>query len=327
MDWKALSKSCGTAGLRYSGYIEKDREYIMVEAAEKHYSEYAIEEFLVRDEPYYRPIGDEIELFTAAYHQHIPVLLKGPTGCGKTRFVEYMAWQLGRPLATVKDKSGEDETLKDGEIRVPLVTIACHEDLTASDLVGRYLLDANGTRWMDGPMTRAVKAGAILYLDEVVEARKDTTVLIHPLTDHRRILPVEKTGSIIEADDRFLLCVSYNPGYQSALKDLKHSTRQRFISIEFYYPPVDIEREIIARESGCSDEHAHSLARLGEKIRNLEEHGLQEGASTRLLIYAGRLMSEGIAPRRACQVAIVWTLSDDPELQRSIEEVSSSIFE
>ena len=299
----------------------------MVEAAEKHYSEYAIEEFLVRDEPYYRPIGDEIELFTAAYHQHIPVLLKGPTGCGKTRFVEYMAWQLGRPLATVKDKSGEDETLKDGEIRVPLVTIACHEDLTASDLVGRYLLDANGTRWMDGPMTRAVKAGAILYLDEVVEARKDTTVLIHPLTDHRRILPVEKTGSIIEADDRFLLCVSYNPGYQSALKDLKHSTRQRFISIEFYYPPVDIEREIIARESGCSDEHAHSLARLGEKIRNLEEHGLQEGASTRLLIYAGRLMSEGIAPRRACQVAIVWTLSDDPELQRSIEEVSSSIFE
>ena len=212
-------------------------------------------------------------------------------------------------------------------MRVPLVTIACHEELTASDLVGRYLLDANGTRWIDGPMTRAVKAGAILYLDEVVEARKDTTVLIHPLTDHRRILPVEKTGSIIEADDRFLLCVSYNPGYQSALKDLKHSTRQRFISIEFYYPPPEIETEIIQRESGCSKAHADSLAKLGDKIRNLEEHGLQEGASTRLLIYAGRLMSEGIPPRRAAQVAIVWTLTDDPELQRSLEEVSSSIFE
>ena len=302
----------------------------MVEAApetQAHYTEYAIEEFLVRDEPYYVPISDEIELFTAAYRQHIPVLLKGPTGCGKTRFVEYMAWQLGRPLAVVKEKGGKEEQLQEGEIRVPLVTIACHEDLTASDLVGRYLLDANGTRWIDGPMTRAVKAGAILYLDEVVEARKDTTVLIHPLTDHRRILPIEKTGSIIEADDRFLLCVSYNPGYQSALKDLKHSTRQRFISIEFYYPPADVETAIIQRESGCSKEHADSLAKLGEKIRNLEEHGLQEGASTRLLIYAGRLMSEGISPRRAAQVAIVWTLTDDPELQRSIEEVSSSIFE
>jgi len=299
----------------------------MVEAAEAHYKEYAIEEFLVRDEPYYRPIGDEIALFTAAYHQHIPVLLKGPTGCGKTRFVEYMAWQLGRPLAAAKGNGENQEELKDGAVRVPLVTIACHEDLTASDLVGRYLLDANGTRWMDGPMTRAVKAGAILYLDEVVEARKDTTVLIHPLTDHRRILPVEKTGSIIEADDRFLLCVSYNPGYQSALKDLKHSTRQRFISIEFYYPPPGIETEIIQRESGCSKEHADSLAKLGEKIRNLEDHGLQEGASTRLLIYAARLMAEGITPRRAAQVAIVWTLTDDKELQRSLEEVTSSIFE
>ena len=300
----------------------------MVEATEQaHYSEYAIEEFLVRDEPYYRAVGDELELFTAAYHQHIPVLLKGPTGCGKTRFVEYMAWQLGRPLTVVRENEGEKPEPDNNEVRVPLVTIACHEDLTASDLVGRYLLDANGTRWIDGPMTRAVKAGAILYLDEVVEARKDTTVLIHPLTDHRRILPVEKTGSIIEADDRFLLCISYNPGYQSALKDLKHSTRQRFISIEFYYPPREIEREIIERESGCSPAHADSLAKLGEKIRNLEDHGLQEGASTRLLIYAARLMSEGITPRRACQVAIVWTLTDDPELQRSLEEVASSIFE
>ena len=297
----------------------------MVQTDQPSYKEYAIEEFLVRDEPYYRVVGDELDLFTAAYHQHIPVLLKGPTGCGKTRFVEYMAWKLGRPLSVMKEDGTQE--LKEGEVRVPLVTIACHEDLTASDLVGRYLLDANGTRWIDGPMTRAVKNGAILYLDEVVEARKDTTVLIHPLTDHRRILPIEKTGSIVEADDRFLLCISYNPGYQSALKDLKHSTRQRFISIEFDYPPRDIEAEIIARESGCTAEIADSLAKLGEKIRNLKEHGLQEGASTRLLIYAGRLISEGIEIRRACQVAIVWTLTDEPELQRSIEEVVSSIFE
>ena len=297
----------------------------MVQTDQPSYKEYAIEEFMVRDEPYYRVVGDELDLFTAAYHQHIPVLLKGPTGCGKTRFVEYMAWKLGRPLSVMKEDGAQE--LKEGEVRVPLVTIACHEDLTASDLVGRYLLDANGTRWIDGPMTRAVKNGAILYLDEVVEARKDTTVLIHPLTDHRRILPIEKTGSIVEADDRFLLCISYNPGYQSALKDLKHSTRQRFISIEFDYPPKDIEAEIIARESGCTAEIADSLAKLGEKIRNLKEHGLQEGASTRLLIYAGRLISEGIEIRRACQVAIVWTLTDEPELQRSIEEVVSSIFE
>ena len=292
---------------------------------EPQYKEFAIEEFLVRSEPYYRAVGDELELFEAAYQQHIPVLLKGPTGCGKTRFVEYMAWKLGRPITAVRSQQAQD--MREGEVRVPLVTIACHEDLTASDLVGRYLLDANGTRWIDGPMTRAVKAGAILYLDEVVEARKDTTVLIHPLTDHRRILPVEKTGNIIEADDRFLLCISYNPHYQSALKDLKHSTRQRFISIEFDYPPVDVEAEIVAKESGCNDEQAHALARLGEKIRNLREHGLAEGASTRLLIYAGRLMTQGIAPRRACQVAIVWTLSDEQELQRSVEEVVLSIFE
>ena len=299
----------------------------MVDTAQQAYKEYAIEEFLVRSEPYYRTIGDELEIFSAAYNEHIPVLLKGPTGCGKTRFVEYMAWKLGRPLTVVKEQGKNTQELGEGEIRVPLVTIACHEDLTASDLVGRYLLDAEGTRWIDGPMTRAVKAGAILYLDEVVEARKDTTVLIHPLTDHRRILPVEKTGQIIEADDRFMLCISYNPHYQSALKDLKHSTRQRFISVEFDYPPAEIEAEIVQRESGCTAEMALSLARLGEKVRNLREHGLGEGASTRLLIYAGRLIGQGITPRRACQVAIVWTLTDELELQRSIEEVVSSIFE
>ena len=298
----------------------------MVEAADPSYKEYAIEEFIVRNEPYYRAVGDEMEMFEAAYRQHIPVLLKGPTGCGKTRFVEYMAWKLGRTLTVLKDNK-DGQPVAEGQVRVPLVTIACHEDLTASDLVGRYLLDANGTRWIDGPMTRAVKTGAILYLDEIVEARKDTTVLIHPLTDHRRILPVEKTGSIIEADDRFLLCISYNPHYQSALKDLKHSTRQRFMSLEFDYPPPDMEAEIVQKESGCTQEQSVSLAKLGEKVRHLKEHGLAEGASTRLLIYAGRLMTEGIAARRACQVAIVWTLSDEVELQRSIEEVVSSIFE
>ncbi|MEE9146078.1 MAG: CbbQ/NirQ/NorQ/GpvN family protein [Candidatus Tectomicrobia bacterium] len=297
----------------------------MVDTAAPQYKEYAIEEFLVRDEPYYRAVGDECVLFTGAYNQHIPVLLKGPTGCGKTRFVEYMAWQLGRPLTVVKEN--DQQQLQESEVRVPLVTIACHEDLTASDLVGRYLLDAEGTRWMDGPMTRAVKAGAILYLDEVVEARKDTTVLIHPLTDHRRILPVEKRGTVIEADDRFLLCISYNPHYQSALKDLKHSTRQRFISIEFDYPPAQVEAEIVQRESQCTEVQAEALAKLGVKVRNLREYGLQEGASTRLLIYAGRLMTEGISARRACQVALVWNLTDELELQKSIEEVVSSIFE
>jgi nitric oxide reductase NorQ protein len=296
----------------------------MDETAEPHYKEYAIEEFLVRREPYYRAVGDELELFTGAYNQRIPVLLKGPTGCGKTRFIEYMAWKLGRPLTVVRHHG--QPPLREDEVRVPLVTIACHEDLTASDLVGRYLLDAEGTRWIDGPLTRAVKTGAILYLDEVVEARKDTAVLIHPLTDHRRILPVEKRGTVIEANDRFLLCISYNPHYQSALKDLKPSTRQRFVAIAFDYPPPDLEAEIIQRESGCTSAQAEALARLGVKVRHLRQHGLQEGASTRLLIYAGRLMSEGIAARRACQAALVWNLTDELELQRGLEEVVSSIF-
>ncbi len=300
-----------------------------MEMAEPQFREYAIEEFTVRGEPYYHPVGDELELFTGAYNQRIPVLLKGPTGCGKTRFVEYMAWKLGRPLTVVREHDGSPSSpngSSNGDVAVPLVTIACHEDLTASDLVGRYLLDANGTRWIDGPMTRAVKAGAILYLDEVVEARKDTTVLIHPLTDHRRILPVEKRGSIIEADDRFLLCISYNPHYQSAIKDLKQSTRQRFIAIEFDYPPPEIEAEIVQRESGCTAAQAESLAKLAVKVRNLRDAGLEEGASTRLLIYVGRLMTEGIAARRACQSALVWNLTDEPELQRSLEELVTAVF-
>jgi nitric oxide reductase NorQ protein len=290
---------------------------------EETYRQYAIEEYTVDKEPFYVPVKDEIELFEAAYREKIPVLLKGPTGCGKTRFIEHMAFKLGRPVTAIKGAAGTNG----GQHGRPLVTVACHEDLTASDLVGRYLLEGDSTRWIDGPLTRAVKAGAICYLDEVVEARKDTTVLIHPLTDHRRLLPVEKLGQIVEARDGFLLVISYNPGYQSALKDLKHSTRQRFMAVEFDYPPRDLETRIIAHESGVSADVANDLAKLGEKVRHLKEHGLAEGVSTRLLIYAGRLIHEGIPARRACQVAVVWALTDDRDVQRSIEEVVSSIFE
>jgi len=253
------------------------------------------------------------------------VLLKGPTGCGKTRFIEYMAYKLHRPLTIIRDVTDTDESSSAGGL--PLVTVACHEDLTASDLVGRYLLEGESTRWIDGPLTRAVKAGGICYLDEIVEARKDTTVLIHPLTDHRRILPIEKLGQIVEATGGFLLVISYNPGYQSALKDLKHSTRQRFLAIEFTYPPRDLEARIVEREGGVTPAVAMELAKLGEKVRHLKEHGLAEGVSTRLLIYAGRLIAEGIPARRACQVAVVWALTDERDVQRSIEEVVSSIFE
>ncbi len=279
-----------------------------------------MEEYVSREEPFYLPLGDEVAVFEAAFTEHIPILLKGPTGCGKTRFVEHMAWRLGRKLAVVRGDEEESAGL-------PLVTVACHEDLTASDLVGRYLLEGESTRWIDGPLTRAVRSGAICYLDEIVEARKDTTVLIHPLTDYRRILPVEKRSQILEAHPDFALVISYNPGYQSVLKDLKHSTRQRFVSLEFSYPPRDAEAEIIAHESGVDAHFAAELAKLGEKVRNLTEHGLQEGVSTRLLVYAGRLIGQGIPPRRACQVAVVWALSDERDVQRSLEEVVSTIFE
>jgi nitric oxide reductase NorQ protein len=284
-----------------------------------------IEEYRIEKEPFYRAVGDEVEVFRAAYASKLPVLLKGPTGCGKTRFVEYMAYQLGDAPHHISggDGSAPDNGQPQG---LSLITVSCHEDLTASDLVGRYLLKGEETVWVDGPLTRAVKSGAICYLDEIVEARKDTTVLIHALTDHRRILPIEKRGEILEAHDRFLLVISYNPGYQSVIKDLKHSTRQRFVAIEFDYPPRELETDIIAHESGVDQGLAHELARIGEKVRNLRDHGLEEGVSTRLLIYAGQLVMQGIPPRRACQLAITKSITDDLEAQRAVAEIISTIL-
>jgi nitric oxide reductase NorQ protein len=259
------------------------------------------------DEPWYLPLADEVQIFEAAYRARLPVLLKGPTGCGKTRFVEHMAWRLYRQGDTARQS-----------LELPLLTVACHEDLTATDLVGRYLLSGDETVWMDGPLTRAVRSGAICYLDEVVEARKDTTVVIHSLTDHRRVLPIEKTGELLDAHPDFLLVISYNPGYQSVLKDLKPSTRQRFVSLAFDYPSIDVEATIIAHESGVDAALAQRLALVGEKVRNLREHGFEEGVSTRLLIYAAQLAAGGIEPRRACDVAIARAVTDDAEVQQAI---------
>jgi nitric oxide reductase NorQ protein len=273
--------------------------------------------------PYYLPIGDEVEIFQAAYGCRLPVLLKGPTGCGKTRFVEYMSYTM----MTEGEKGKREKGEKGGEgVAGNLITVACHEDLTGSDLVGRYLIKGDETVWIDGPLTQSVRLGAICYLDEIVEARKDTIVLIHPLTDHRRILPVDKKGEILEAHPDFLLVISYNPGYQSILKDLKHSTRQRFVTIEFTYPPRDKEAEVIAHESGVDLETALDLAKLGEKVRHLKASGLEEGVSTRLLIYAGQLMQRGVRPRRACAVAVSRSLTDDIDSQRAIDEVIHAIF-
>ena len=263
-------------------------------------------------EPYYLPLADELEVFDAAYRASLPVLLKGPTGCGKTRFIEHMTWRLYRK--------------RPRSIDIPLVTICCHEDLTATDMVGRYLLQGDSTVWSDGPLTRAVRTGALCYLDEIVEARKDTTVLIHSLTDHRRFLPIDKTGELISAHPDFLLIISYNPGYQSVLKDLKHSTRQRFVSLEFDYPDRDREAEIISVESGIDLIHAERLAVIGEKVRNLSEHGFEEGVSTRLLIYTAELVNKGIEPRRAAQIAIVTAVSDDRIVQKAIADIVDTVL-
>jgi nitric oxide reductase NorQ protein len=262
---------------------------------------------------YYLPIADEVQLFTAAWECRLPVLLRGPTGCGKTRFVEYMAQTL--------------PTQRRAEAPGPrLITVACHEDLTGSDLVGRFLLQGDETVWVDGPLTQAVKHGAVCYLDEIVEARKDTIVLIHPLTDHRRILPVDKLGQIMEAHPDFMLVMSYNPAYQSVSKDLKQSTRQRFVTLDFDYAPREREAEVIAHEAGVSREVALQLATLAEKVRHLKANGLEEGVSTRLLIYAARLIQRGVPARRACDVTVSRSLSDDAESQQAIAELVRAIF-
>ena len=263
-----------------------------------------IDQYRIQDEPYYRPAGDEIALYEAAYAARLPMMLKGPTGCGKTRFIEHMAWRLGRPL----------------------VTLACNEDMTASDLVGRFLLDAEGTRWQDGPLTLAARHGAICYLDEVVEARQDTAVVIHPLTDARRCLPLEKRNELVHAHPDFQLVISYNPGYQSILKDLKQSTKQRFGALDFHYPARDIEIEIVAHEAGVSGEVAGRLVSVGEKTRNLKGHGLEEGASTRMLIHAGHLIARGIDPVAACRVTLVQPITDDQDMRDALDAVVATFF-
>jgi nitric oxide reductase NorQ protein len=267
--------------------------------------------------PYYLPVADEIDVFKAAYEQRLPVLLKGPTGCGKTRFVEHVVHTIYR---------GEDAPDTRKQLEYPLRTVACHEDLSATDLVGRFLLQGDETVWQDGPLLAAVQEGGICYLDEIVEARKDSTVLIHSLTDHRRILPVEKKGEILDAHPDFLLVISYNPGYQNLLKDLKTSTRQRFVAIEFDYPCLEDEAAIIAHESGVSEALAEQLAHLGQKIRQLSDHGFDEGVSTRLLIYAGQMMAGGLAPRRACDVGVTLAVSDDSDVQAALRQVVEAIF-
>ena len=263
-----------------------------------------ISQYRISTAPYYRPVADEVELFQAAYGVRMPMMLKGPTGCGKTRFVEYMAYTLGKPL----------------------ITVACNEDMTASDLVGRFLLDAQGTRWQDGPLAIAARYGAICYLDEVVEARQDTTVVIHPLTDNRRVLPLEKKGELIRAHADFQLVISYNPGYQSLMKDLKQSTKQRFGALDFNYPAHEVETEIIAHETGVTAEVAGKLVSIAERARNLKGHGLDEGISTRMLIYAGSLIATGVDAKNACRVALVRPITDDPDMRDALDAAVMTFF-
>jgi nitric oxide reductase NorQ protein len=255
--------------------------------------------------PYYEPQGNEVAIFEAAYKRRLPVMLKGPTGCGKTRFLEHMAFQLKRPL----------------------VTVSCHEDLTSSDLVGRFLLEGADTVWHDGPLTRAVKTGAVCYLDEIVEARTDSTVVIHSLTDHRRKLTIEKKGQEIDAHEDFMLVISYNPGYQTVLKDLKPSTKQRFIAINFDFPQEEVERKILVREvPGTKPEIAEKLVAIGRKARLLKDHGLEESTSTRALVYAASMMGAGLDPVTACQVAMVNPITDDAELADALMEIVQAHF-
>jgi nitric oxide reductase NorQ protein len=264
-----------------------------------------LETYRIAQEPFYRPSGRETALYEHAYAHRLPMILKGPTGCGKTRFVEYMAWKLGRPL----------------------VTLACNEDMTASDLVGRYLLDADGTAWHDGPLTQAVRHGGICYLDEIVEARQDTTVVIHPLTDARRILPLDKKGEVVRAHPDFQLVVSYNPGYQSSAKDLKPSTRQRFVALDFDYPDAALEAGIVAHEAGIDAGLAQRLVRIAHSSRELKRHGLDEGVSTRMLIYAGILIRDGVSPADSCDMTMTRALTDDPDMAAALRAIIDAHLE
>lgn len=262
------------------------------------------DQYRVINEPFYQAQANEVALFDAAYQARLPVMVKGPTGCGKSRFVEYMAWRLGKPL----------------------ITVACNEDMTASDLLGRYLLEANGTRWMDGPLTTAVRIGAICYLDEVVEARQDTTVVIHPLTDHRRQLPLDKRGELIDAHPDFQLVISYNPGYQSLMKDLKQSTKQRFVGFDFEYPHAELEITIVAAETGTDKDTAAKLVKIGSAARKLKGHGLDEGISTRLLVYAATLIKGGVSPVDACRMALVRPITDDADIRATLDHAIDAVF-
>jgi nitric oxide reductase NorQ protein len=257
-----------------------------------------------RPEPYYLPAGEEIRIFEEAHRAGLSVMLKGPTGCGKTRFVEHMAWRLN----------------------LPLVTIACHDDLSASDLIGRFLIRHDGTVWQDGPLTRAVREGAICYLDEVVEARQDTVVVLHPLSDHRRMLPIDKTGELVEAASGFQLVISYNPGYQRMLKDLKPSTRQRFVALDFDFPPAEREAGIVQRESGADHGTAQALVSLGQRLRALQDRGLAEVPSTRLLIATARLIVRGVPPREACGAGLISPLTDDATLLAAMRDLVELSF-
>lgn len=258
-----------------------------------------LENYKIKNEPFYYPSGNELSLFEAAFNDRIPLMLKGPTGSGKTRFVEHMAWKLNKPI----------------------ITVACHEDMTASDLVGRYLLDKDGTVWHDGPLTLAVRHGAICYLDEVVEARQDTTVVIHPLTDDRRVLPLDKKNELIDAHPDFHLVISYNPGYQSVIKDLKESTKQRFVALDFRYPSSDNEAEIISNEANANLDLAKLFVKMGSCSRNIRGYGLIEGASTRMLIQAARLVGQGVDIQEAARVAITLPITDDEDVRSSLTEL------
>lgn len=283
---------------------QRDVKVEIEDAKRKKEEEISLDNYLIKDEPFYMSLDGELELFANAYKHKLPVMLKGPTGCGKTRFVEHMAYHLGKPL----------------------ITVSCQEDLSASDLTGRILLNQEGTYWQDGPLTTAVRHGAICYLDEVVEARNEVMVLIHALTDHRRMLTVEKTGETIKAHEDFMLAVSYNPHYQSALKEMKQSTRQRFIGMDFTYPDPSTETAIVEKESGVNYKTAEKLVTFGKAVRDMKSKGLAEGASTRLLIYGGKLIKAGVPEYSAVVNSIVSPITDEPDLHASLTDYAKSYF-